>query len=311
LSSVRIDIAKAAHLVRTAEVRGQASEPSSDTPQRSDGGEPPPLLTAHGVTKYFPLPGGGGRRRAVAGVSLELGVGQKLGIVGESGSGKSTLARLLLGLIAPDEGAVEVSGQRWDGASGAQLRGLRRAVQFISQDSVGSFDPRYTVHEVIAEPLRGVLSPAAASRRVGDLLDLVGLHSSLAPASPRTLSGGQAQRVAIARSLALGPDVIICDEPVSALDVSIQAQVLDLLCELTAATETALVFISHDLGVVHHLVNQVLVMSNGYVVEQGDVDEVFANPLHPYTRALIAAIPELPTPRLTLHQTPQPKGENQ
>jgi peptide/nickel transport system ATP-binding protein len=280
LSHQRIDTAAAAEVARPL----GAATASPDQP----------VLAADNVTKHFPLPGGRGRRRAVAGVSLDLFPGQKLGIVGESGSGKSTLARLLLGLIRPDEGTVTVGGESWDTKDKATWRRLRQQVQFISQNSAGSFDPRYTVAEIIGEPLKGVLPVAEADERVRRLLDIVGLRPEVLGVSPRLLSGGQAQRVAICRALALRPSVIICDEPVSALDVSIQAQVLDLLDELNQATGTALAFISHDLGVVHHLVDQVIVMTNGFVVEQGDVEAVFGDPQHPYTQSLLRAIPRLP-----------------
>ncbi|HEY0188873.1 MAG TPA: ABC transporter ATP-binding protein [Cellulomonas sp.] len=259
-----------------------------------------PVLEAVGVSRSFALPRGG-RRTAVDDVSLTLAPGQRLGVVGESGSGKSTLARLLLGLLPADSGAVRVLGEPWAApgsgrsAGGAdRRRAQRHAVQFVSQDPLGSFDPRYDVTELIGEPLRGVLPKAAADERVRELLDLVGLAPDVAGATPRRLSGGQRQRVSIARALALRPQVLLCDEPVSALDVSIQAQVLDLLADLTDRTGTALLFISHDLGVVHHLVDDVLVMRNGRVVESGDVDEVFLDPLHPYTQELVAAVPRLP-----------------
>ncbi|MDR1263982.1 MAG: ABC transporter ATP-binding protein [Propionibacteriaceae bacterium] len=280
LSHQRVDTRAAAELARPA--------PEAIPPAGT------PVLAAREVTKYFSLPGGRGRRRAVAQVSLELFPGQKLGLVGQSGSGKSTLARILLGLIRPDAGRVEVQGQSWAAGDKASRARLRRQVQFISQNSAGSFDPRYTVAEIIGEPLRGVLPARQAADRVVRLLDVVGLRPEVLDVSPRLLSGGQAQRVAICRALALRPAVIICDEPVSALDVSIQAQVLDLLDELNRATGTALAFISHDLGVVHHLVDQVIVMNNGFVVEQGDVEAVFGDPRHPYTQSLVRAIPRLP-----------------
>jgi peptide/nickel transport system ATP-binding protein len=252
----------------------------------------PPVLRAAGVSKSFEV-SGRRRLRAVVDVDVTVGRGQKVGIVGESGSGKSTLARILLGLIAPDSGRVEVNGQSWrsDGKAG-RLR-LRRAVQFVSQDSLGSFDPRYTVEEIVAEPLRGLLTRAERQERVREVLAAAHLEADLLKVVPRSLSGGQRQRVSIARALALRPDVLICDEPVSALDVSIQAQILDLLSELSQVTGTALVFISHDLGVVHHLVDDVLVMHRGQIVEQGPVDQVFNAPADPYTQTLLRAVPRL------------------
>jgi peptide/nickel transport system ATP-binding protein len=313
LSDARVDSAKAARLAGPA--TGRPAAPDSGTVSvASPGGGPDhvdaagvtpapaareagtraaPVLAAESLTKTFPLPGGG-LRRAVVNVSLEVFPGDRLGVVGESGSGKSTLARLLLGLETADSGQVLVQGRPWTGQPKDQRVALRHAAQFISQDSVGSFDPRYTVAEVIAEPLRGTADKADVAARVEDLATLVDLERDLLRRHPRTLSGGQAQRVAIARALALRPKVIVCDEPVSALDVSIQAQILDLLDDLNKAAGTALVFISHDLGVVHHLVDHVLVMTQGHVVESGDVQDVFANPLHPYTKSLIAAIPQLP-----------------
>ncbi|MCW5952403.1 MAG: ABC transporter ATP-binding protein, partial [Propionibacteriaceae bacterium] len=251
-----------------------------------------PVLRARGVGKTFELPG---RVNLVAVDSVDVGVapGQRLGIVGESGSGKSTLARILLGLLPPDHGTIEVLGTRWDAAGAAERIRIRRAVQFVSQDPLGSFDPRYTVADIIAEPLRGVLDGRARAERVNQVLALTHLEPELLSALPRSLSGGQRQRVSIARALALEPQVLVCDEPVSALDVSIQAQILDLLDELNRRTGTSLVFISHDLGVVHHLVDDVLVMQRGRVVEAGPVTRVFTSPQHPYTVELLAAVPRL------------------
>jgi peptide/nickel transport system ATP-binding protein len=251
-----------------------------------------PVLQADRVNKSFTLPG---RKRipAVVGADLTVWPGQKLGIVGESGSGKSTLARLLLGLCPPDSGTIKVKGQDWSAADPRVKKTLRRAVQFVSQDPLGSFDPRYTVGDIIAEPLRGWRTRSDRASRVREVMALAHVEADLINAVPRTLSGGQRQRVSIARALALQPEVLVCDEPVSALDVSIQAQILDLLAELNATTGTALVFISHDLGVVHHLVDDVIVMERGHVRERGPVGEVFRNPQHPYTKALLAALPRL------------------
>ena len=267
-----------------------------------------PVLAAHNLSKSFPLPDGG-TRTAVDHVSLTLKAGQKLGIVGESGSGKSTLARLLLDLTRPDEGSIEIGGVQISGPSGQDSRppttwarrrsarslspALRRQMQFISQDPLGSFDPRYTIGEIIAEPLDSRPSRPQTRERIASLLDLVDLDESFVNASPKRLSGGQRQRVAIARALALEPRALVCDEPVSALDVSIQAQVLDLFSDLAEQTGTALLFISHDLGVIHHLVDQVLVMRYGQVIESGDVDDAFTDPLHSYTQQLVASVPRL------------------
>jgi peptide/nickel transport system ATP-binding protein len=220
-------------------------------------------------------------RPAVADVSFSLAAGEILGVVGESGSGKSTLAHLLLGLLEPDEGSIVLFGQQWSGVK----RRERGRVQWVQQDPLGSFDPRYTVGRVIGEA-------AGTNRaRVLELLALVGLDLSLVDRNPRTLSGGQRQRVAIARALAPSPEVIVCDEPVSALDVSVQAQILDLFTDIRADLGTSLVLISHDLGVVHHISDRVLVMKDGRIVESGAVTEVFANPTHDYTRELLSAQP--------------------
>ncbi len=281
--------------VPSAATRGRrlSEEPGAGTVAARPSVDPDgPVLEAIGVTKAFDLPG---RRRLVAvdAVSLTVQPGQKLGIVGESGSGKSTLARILLGLQVPDSGAARVLGIDWSDAEGEHRNRVRRAVQFISQDPLGSFDPRYTVDDIIGEPLRGVLTAAQRRERVTEVLTLTHLEPDLLTAVPRSLSGGQRQRVSIARALTLRPSVLVCDEPVSALDVSIQAQILDLLDELNRQTGTSLVFISHDLGVVHHLVDDVLVMQDGRVVESGPVDAVFDHPQHTYTRQLLAAVPRL------------------
>ncbi len=253
------------------------------------------VLEASHVVKTFRTPGGG-QRLAVDDISVSLAKGEKLGIVGESGSGKTTLARLLLGLVAPDSGEVNVHGTSWQAIERhRETRGLRHRVQFVAQDPLGSFDPRYRVGEIIAEPLRIAHTDLHNLRkRVTALLSAVQLDPEVAAVHPRELSGGQRQRVSIARSLAVRPDVLICDEPVSALDVSVQAQVLDLLAELCAQEGTSLIFISHDLGVVHHLVDRVLVMRDGKVVEGGDVGEVFTHPTDSYTQDLVRAIPRLP-----------------
>ncbi|WP_219471231.1 dipeptide ABC transporter ATP-binding protein [Nonomuraea rhizosphaerae] len=232
-----------------------------------------------------------GSRRVVDNVSFTLHEGETLGIVGESGSGKTTLARLALALLDPDSGRISLHQRQWSHLRERARRPLRPRIQLISQNPLDSFDPRHTVGRLVAEPLR--LPRARRRARVLDLLDRVGLPPETAARHPRELSGGQRQRVAVARALGPRPDVLVCDEPVSALDVSIQAQVLDLLADLQAEYGTALVFISHDLGVVHHLADRVLVMKDGRVVEEGDVREVFTRPRHPYTRALVASVPRM------------------
>lgn len=233
-------------------------------------------------------------RPAVAGVSFDLAPGRTLGIVGESGSGKTTTARIILGLTEPDSGTVELNGAAWSGLPEARRRESRHLISVIYQDPLSSFDPRWTVDRILADALRvtGVRS-ADLDHRITELLDQVGLPAEYRHRHPSRLSGGQRQRVAIARALAPRPAVIVCDEPVSALDVSIQARILDLLARLQAETGVALVFISHDLGVIHHVSDDIAVMRAGEVVEYGSADAVFDDPQHPYTRELLAAVPRI------------------
>jgi peptide/nickel transport system ATP-binding protein len=243
------------------------------------------VLSAESVHKHF------GARHAVDDVTFTLARGETLGVVGESGSGKTTLARIALGLLEPSAGVVRLGGEPWSGIPERRRRPRRRRLQVISQDPLSSFDPRYTVEKLVGEPL---LERGPARRdRVVELLERVGLGAEHLRRHPRELSGGQRQRVAIARAVGPRPDVLVCDEPVSALDVSIQAQVLDLLVDLQAADGTALLFISHDLGVVHHLADRVLVMHGGRVVEEGPVTSIFTSPSHDYTRTLLSALPAL------------------
>jgi peptide/nickel transport system ATP-binding protein len=246
------------------------------------------VLEARQLSKRF----GRDAAPAVDNVSFSLAAGEALGIVGESGSGKTTVARIVLGLTEPDGGSVQLDGQPWSGLTEAQRRPARAGIQLIAQDALSSFDPRYDVARIVGESLDSVgIFGEARRRRVLEVLDAVRLSPALLHRHPRALSGGQRQRVAIARAFAPRPRLLVADEPVSALDVSIQAQVLDLLAELQAASGTALLFISHDLGVVQHLTDRVLVMKDGSVVESGAVAGVFANPAHPYTRALLEAVP--------------------
>ncbi|HGL6716490.1 ABC transporter ATP-binding protein [Burkholderia contaminans] len=233
---------------------------------------------------------------AVDGVSFALARGETLGIVGESGSGKSTIARIVLGLIEPDHGTVTLDGEPWSGVPEAVRRARRARLQLIAQDPYSSFDPRYSVGQIIGESLDAIgVRGDARRRRVLQLLDEVRLGAGCIDRYPRELSGGQRQRVAIARAFATNPALLVADEPVSALDVSIQAQVLDLLADLQAEHGTAMLFISHDLGVVHHVADRILVMRRGRVVESGPVGTVFAAPSHPYTASLLDALPTLPT----------------
>jgi peptide/nickel transport system ATP-binding protein len=230
-------------------------------------------------------------RDAVRDVSFRIRAGEVLGVVGESGSGKTTTARIVLGLARPDEGLVRFDGQLWSGVPERARRPHRSRIQPVYQDALGSFDPRLTVEGILGEATGRVGVPRGSARRgrIAELLDQVGLPANVLRRRPRELSGGQGQRVAIARALASGPEVIVCDEPVSALDVSIQAQILDLLTALQHELGVAMLFISHDLGVIHHLSDRILVMKDGRVVEEGDAARVFSQPRDPYTRELLAA----------------------
>jgi peptide/nickel transport system ATP-binding protein len=233
---------------------------------------------------------------ALQDVSFAVHEGEVVGIVGESGSGKSTCANIVLGLTAPDSGNVEFLGTRWNGSrvSERARRELRPRLQYIPQDPLSSFDPRHSVQQLLEEALWSKALPKSAQlARSVELLEQVGLDAAFLARRPLSLSGGQRQRVAIARALAPEPALIVCDEPVSALDVYVQAQVLDLLAELQARLNTALLFISHDLDVVRHISDRVLVFKDGRVVEEGDAERVFAAPEHAYTRLLMSATPAL------------------
>jgi peptide/nickel transport system ATP-binding protein len=254
------------------------------------------VLRADGVSRNFKAPDGR-VCHAVRDVSLEVARGESLGIVGESGSGKSTFAKILVGLLEPSGGQVQLEGQPWSPLSDKERRDRRRKIQLIAQDPLSSFDPRYSVEQVLAEPLQSQgLTRDDIAARIRQTLELVNLTHVPVAASPRTFSGGERQRLAIARALIAEPDVLVADEPVSALDVSVQAQILDLLADVQARTGAALVFISHDLGVVHHLADRVLVMKDGFDVEHGAATTVFTNPTDDYTKELLAALPKLPIP---------------
>nr|WP_253773522.1 ATP-binding cassette domain-containing protein [Goodfellowiella coeruleoviolacea] len=229
---------------------------------------------------------------ALRGVSFSVTAGQRFGIVGESGSGKSTLIRLLAGLDQPTEGTVRFRGQRVSGRPERQLGFLRRELQVVFQDPMGSLDPRMRVRDIIAEPLVAQGHPDTAGR-VAELLEAVGLPQEAAGRFPHQFSGGQRQRVSIARALAPRPSVLVADEPVSALDVSVRAQILNLLADLVERYALTLVFVSHDLSVVRHVCDTVAVLRAGELVELGPVDRVYRAPEHPYTRELLAAVPTL------------------
>jgi oligopeptide/dipeptide ABC transporter ATP-binding protein len=264
---------------------------------------PPPLLEVRDLVKHFPLRGnplaalwpGGARRvvHAVDGVSFAVEPGETLGLVGESGCGKTTTGRLVLRAIDPTRGRIVFEGRDITALSGSQLLGFRRSVQIVFQDPYTSLNPRMTVGRMVAEPIRvhRVAEGARAEARVRALLDMVGLSPEYLQRYPHELSGGQRQRVGIARALAAGPRLVVADEAVSALDVSVRAQILNLLVELRARLGLAFLFVSHDLGVIRFVSHRVAVMYLGKLVEVALTGELFKQPLHPYTRALLAAIP--------------------
>ena len=268
------------------------------------------LLSLQAVSRRYALRRGWlGRSaavHAVQDVTLTLEPGRTLGVVGESGCGKSTTGRLALGLEKPDAGAVRFDGAAMPPAGTAAWRKLRRRMQLVPQDPLGALDRRLRVSRQIAEPLaiHGIGDPKDRAGRVAALLDDVGLRPDQAARYPHALSGGQRQRVVLARALATAPDLLVCDEPVSALDVSIQAQIVNLLTELQAARRIAMLFISHDLRIVRQVSHDVAVMYLGRVVERGEPDAVFASPAHPYARALVAAIPGGGGPRALLQGDP-------
>ena len=257
-----------------------------------------PLLEVRDLQVWFPILGGVWRRRtgwvrAVDGVSFDVARGETLGLVGESGSGKTTTGRAIVRVNRPTGGSIRLGGEDLLALDGETLRKRRRQFQMVFQDPYSSLDPRQTVGEIIGEPLaiHGLPADRDRRRRMRELLDLVNLDAAFADRYPHEFSGGQRQRIGIARALAVEPDLIVCDEPISALDVSVQAQVINLLARLQRDLGLTYLFIAHDLAVIRHIADRVAVMYLGRIVEIAPVDELFARPAHPYTLALLSAVP--------------------
>lgn len=258
------------------------------------------ILEVQNLKKYFPIRKGlllkeVAQVKAVDDVTFNIRRGETLGLVGESGCGKSTLGRALIRLYEPTAGAIQFSGKNWLTAKGAELRAARREMQMVFQDPIASLDPRMTVAQILSEPfdIHNIGTSAERAKKVKELIETVGLKASHLNRYPHEFSGGQKQRICIARALALEPSLIIADEPVSALDVSIQAQILNLMKDLQDKYNLTYVFISHDLSVIEYLCDRIAVMYLGKIVEIGTRDELFKNPKHPYTQALISAIPKI------------------
>ena len=268
------------------------------------------VLEVRDAMKHFPLTRGIvfkrtiGHVKAVDGVSFDLHRGETLGVVGESGCGKSTLGRLLMGLETPTAGSIKLLGQEMAGLDARGLRRMRRNIQIVLQDPYSSLDPRMTVGDIVGEPFDvhpDVVPKKGRRKAVQDLLDVVGLNPEHINRFPHQFSGGQRQRIGIARALALRPEIIVCDEPVSALDVSVQAQVVNLFEQLQEEFKLSYVFIAHDLSVVRHISDRVAVMYLGKVVEIGDETQIYERPTMPYTQALLSAVP-VPDPQLRGHR---------
>ena len=277
----------------------QVETPEHDT-------DPEVVLEVRDVKKYFPLTQGIvfkrtiGHVKAVDGVSFKLRRGETLGVVGESGCGKSTLGRLLMGLETPTDGSIKLLGREMAGLKPKEMRRMRRDIQIVLQDPYSSLDPRMTVGDIVGEPFdvhTDVLQGRDRREVVQELLEVVGLNPDHINRYPHQFSGGQRQRIGIARALSLRPKIIVCDEPVSALDVSVQAQVVNLFEKLQDEFGLSYVFIAHDLSVVRHISDRVMVMYLGKAVELGDESEIYEHPTHPYTQALLSAVP-VPDPRL-------------
>ena len=282
----------------------------TETAQGAEGGGDDVVLEVRDVKKHFPLTRGivfkrtVGHVKAVDGVTLQLKRGETLGVVGESGCGKSTFGRLLMGLERPTAGSIKLLGEEMAGLDARGLRQIRRNIQIVLQDPYSSLDPRMTVGDIVGEPYdvhTDVLGRKDRRKAVQDLLDVVGLNPEHINRYPHQFSGGQRQRIGIARALALRPKILVCDEPVSALDVSVQAQVVNLFERLQDEFGLSYVFIAHDLSVVRHISDRVVVMYLGKAVEVGDETQIYEHPTHPYTQALLSAVP-VPDPRLRGHR---------
>ncbi|HLR54119.1 MAG TPA: dipeptide ABC transporter ATP-binding protein [Pseudogracilibacillus sp.] len=268
-----------------------------------------PLLKVNNLKKHFPIHGGilgktVGHVKAVNDVSFEVNEGETLGIVGESGCGKSTTGRMLVRLLEATEGSVEFNGKNLISLSPKEMRKMRRDIQMVFQDPYASLNPRHTIEKILSEPLlvHGIGDATERKQKVREFLEIVGLNAFHAKRYPHQFSGGQRQRIGIARALMTNPQLIIADEPVSALDVSIQAQVLNLMQDLQKKFSLTYIFIAHDLGVVRHISDRIGVMYLGKIVEMSDAEELHENPLHPYTQALLSAVP-VPDPDFEKEET--------